>query len=221
MKTKVLAVTRLPSAYREHLKLLSSLEQAQVASAARWFAKMSTSVERELDDDELLELAKVTGLPWDKAQPLLACLDYSTRLLQRYDDDAGEFVADLVGMGELPAESAPKLAAGLAELQLPEGSIKAGRGLAETALATYQRAATRCLVIAKYEHEYSVDDDPDDYEARVSDLLPAIVLTIETDGPAKEAGFSVTLLQKDAERLVRRLRMALTQLDALTTRVHG
>jgi hypothetical protein len=198
---------------RDGLKDLAPLD-------ARSIIKLAVELAAGKNVDEEKE-AKNLGIPRDQLiRAILALTSFFVNLPTEFlkPEDAIDLLAS---KAIIPKKIEPALKRLIHEIStktsLPSviRDKSAEKSAVEPTLPRMRGIWTRCLMVAKYETEYRVDDDVHLYAPKVQGFVPVVALQIDVDVFGTLKRFSFGLTNGELLQLINRLRLAEKQLQSL------
>jgi hypothetical protein len=216
MKSKALAVVRLPERYKKDLPVIERISADQLNRAAQWVKAIDARPESEQTESDMFDLATSTGLPAERLYPAINTLRYTRDLLSRYGDSAEAVLGDLVELQLISSPAAEKLQAAVAQLPPRPAEVLDYWRAYGVVLPVYEYAISRCLLLPAFDDEYSPETDPAKYKPRVETIIPAVVFNIVVNAAGtsddQRDQFSFVMGESAIDDLVKRLQLAKTQL---------
>lgn len=214
MKSKILAKTLLPDRFRDDLDPYEELSRDQL-SAILGFYELRQDLTHISSEQENIDLSNKTNLSADTISSVLSTLRYLTYLFSQEDERPEDFVDDLADQYGISENVRENLLFALGEMS-SKGLFRVRTDEKFShGLPMLEYAHTRCIVLSSFDKEYSLEDDPANYEPKIFDVQPATILYLEYSGPQNETEVSIVLTEGNLHKLLKRLQLAQKQMDAL------
>jgi hypothetical protein len=215
MKSKALSVVRLPDRYKKDLPAIEGMSAEQLTVVANWLAAIEARPNPEQTEDDLFELATLTGLPAERLYPAINTLRYTRDLLSRYGDSAEAVLADLVELQFISPAAAERLKGAVAHVPPPPARAWDYWRAYGLVLPVYEYALSRCLLMPIFEESPAAD--PEAYKPHIQAVVPAVVLDIAVNaaGTATDERDQISFVigESALDELVTRLLLAKKELN--------
>lgn len=218
MKSKLMAVMRLPERFVSDLKIYEDIPSEQCDAITDLYIEFE-SAGRPLKDQEIAQRVTSLGTTGTQFYNILATLSFARNYLDMYRDEPENFVDDLVESKNLSKNAADKYLRSLNKLKEANLLSRDIGGHFRGILPVFRGAYTRCLVLTRF----ATDDDTSlkESEPVVNELEPFVLLNFEVDGPDTSQELSILVNEKELVEIIEKLTESKKRLASLKKALDG